>query len=43
MTSALTADHWYILSGVDTFADAKAWLFGPDGQAWLDQLPREAK
>jgi len=24
MTSALTTDHWYILSGVDTFADAKA-------------------
>jgi lysophospholipase L1-like esterase len=24
MTSALTADHWYILSGVDTFADAKS-------------------
>ncbi|HXU01032.1 MAG TPA: GDSL-type esterase/lipase family protein [Polyangia bacterium] len=24
MSSALTADHWYILSGVDTFADAKA-------------------
>jgi len=24
MSSALTTDHWYILSGVDTFADAKA-------------------
>jgi lysophospholipase L1-like esterase len=24
MTSALTTDHWYILSGVDTFASAKA-------------------
>jgi len=24
MTSALTADHWYILSGVDTMASAKA-------------------
>jgi lysophospholipase L1-like esterase len=24
MSSALTADHWYILSGLDTFADAKA-------------------
>jgi len=24
MSSALTTDHWYIVSGVDTFADAKA-------------------
>jgi len=24
MSSALTTDHWYILSGVDAFADAKA-------------------
>src|SRR5215831_7132535 len=24
MTSALTADHWYILSGIDTMANAKA-------------------
>ena len=23
-----------------TFAEAKAWLNGPDGPAWLDQLPR---
>ena len=40
-----TAD-WQLLDGdhgcwrFGTFADAKAWLFGPDGQAWLDQLPR---
>ena len=24
MTSALTTDHWYILSGVDALADARA-------------------
>lgn len=23
-----------------TFAEAKAWLNGPDGLAWLNQLPR---
>ena len=44
----LERDHtdWQLHNGPSeswrftTFAEAKAWLNGPDGEAWLDQLPR---